>query len=139
MPVELSQLMQLAMGRPPALQVGDLPRPVAQHLKCHPAIVWLGAAELSKIVKKHGSEIKLEQLQCLPFAIRDGEYYSEIKRPNCVTVYYRDRDTKLQYIIGLKPASRGCEVWVQTFFRIDDTKAARRQARDTFLFVRKSR
>ena len=139
MPVELSQLMQLALGKPPALQVGDLPRPVAEHLGCHPAIVWLGTAELGKIVRKHGDQIKVENLQCLPYAISDGVYYKDQNRPNCVTVYYRDKYTNLQYVIGLKPANRGGEVWIQTFYRIDDRKAARRQVQARILYVRKNR
>jgi hypothetical protein len=104
MPVELSQLMQLAMGQLPALQMGDLPRPVAEYLKCHPAIVWLGPNELAKIVRKHGDDIRHEQLQCMPFAIKDGEYYTEECRPNCVTIIYRERNVGLQYTIGLKAA-----------------------------------
>jgi hypothetical protein len=139
MAVELSRLMQLAMGQLPALQMGDLPRPVAEYLKCHPAIVWLGPNELTKIARKHGDDIKLEQLQCMPFALRDGEYYTEDRRPNCVTIIYRERTAGLQYTIGLKAAGRGSEVWVQTFHRIDDRKAARRRAARSFLFVRSGR
>lgn len=101
MPVEFSQLMQLSRGKPPALHVGDLPRPVAEQLKCHPAIVWLGTQELSKIVTKHSS-IRVEQLQCLPAAIRDGHYYLEQQRPFCLTVFYTEAATGREYIIGLK-------------------------------------
>jgi hypothetical protein len=74
MPVELSHLMQLAMGQKPALQVGDLPRIVAEYLGCHPAIVFLGHRELMKIGGKHG-EIKHAELQQLPFMIAKGAYY----------------------------------------------------------------
>jgi hypothetical protein len=96
--------MQLALGQKPALQVGDLPRPVAAHFRCHPAIVWLGTDELRKIVTKH-PQIRVEQLQYLHYAIRDGVYYVEKYRPNCVTIYYIvDERT---YVIGLKPTSRG--------------------------------
>jgi len=138
MPVELSQLMQLVAGKLPALQVGDLPRPVAEHLGCHPAIVWLGHNEVQKIVMKHGDCINVPQLQCLPFAIRDGAYYFEPNRLKSVTVFHRFANDDLQYVIGLKPADRGSEVWVQTFFRIDDTKANKRMAKSTLLFHRRS-
>jgi hypothetical protein len=136
MPVELSQLMQLARGKPPALQVGDLPRPVAEYLKCHPAIVWLGTPELRKIVNKH-SPIRVEQLQRLPLAMQDARYYLEPARPHCVTAFYFEPTSERQYILGLKPASHGSEVWVQTFFYIDNKKAARKQDRCTFLYARK--
>lgn len=137
MPVELSQLMQLVAGKTPALQVGDLPRPVAEFLGCHPAIVWLGHREVQKIVRKHGDSINVPHLQSLPFAIKDGSYYSDPSRTNCVTIYHRFSHDELQYVIGLKPADRGCEVWVQTFYRIDDTKADKRKAKATLLYCRK--
>jgi hypothetical protein len=137
MPIELSRLMQLAAGSLPELYVGDLPRPIAEHLECHPAIVWLGTDELRKIVRKHGHAIRVE-LQCLYMAIRDGSYYSEPERPRCVTIYYRESETELSYVIGLKPACAGTEVWVQTFFRIDDVKRRRRQSKSTFLYAKKA-
>ena len=130
--------MQLAQGTLPALQVGDLPRPVAEHFKCHPAIIWLGTKELAKIVSKH-SDIRLEQLQSLPYMIRDGTHYLEAIHPNSVPIFYRSAAEARWYIIGVKPASRGSEVWVQTFFYISDKKAARRLARASLLHAPKKR
>jgi hypothetical protein len=131
MPVELSHLMQLAMGRLPALQVGDLPRPVAEYMHCHPAIVWLGAQQLQKIVRDH-PEIRVEQLQCLPFAIHDARYYCDKERSNCLTAYYT-AELRGQYLIGIKPAIRGGEVWIQTFYRQDDKTALRRQSKSSLI------
>src|SRR5580700_5202100 len=79
MPVELSQLMQLVSRQRTSLQVGDLPRIVATYLQCHPAIVYLGHEEILKIVHKH-PEIRVEELQCLPFAISKGEYREDRQR-----------------------------------------------------------
>lgn len=75
-----------------------------------------------EIVTKHSS-IRIEQLQCLAAAIRDGRYYLEPARPHCVTAFYREPTAERQYIVGLKPTSGGSELWVQTFFDIDALKA----------------
>lgn len=122
MPVELSLLMQLAMGRKPSLPVGDLPRPVAEHLKCHPAIVFLGHTEFKKIVGKH-QEIKAEHLQYLPYMIKHGTYAHDLNRPNCVTIFHKsDYDGQL-YQAGIKATVRGSEVWVQTYHRTELARA----------------
>ena len=68
MPMELSHLIQLVCGQKSSLPVGDLPQDVAKYLGCHPGIVYLGHKEVLKIVRKH-REIRVEELQCLPFAI----------------------------------------------------------------------
>ncbi len=68
MPMELSHLIQLVCGQKSSLPVGDLPQDVAKYLGCHPGIVYLGHKEVLKIVRKH-PEIRVEELQCLPFAI----------------------------------------------------------------------
>ncbi len=112
--------MQLASGQKTSLQVGDLPRPVATYLRCHPAIVFLGHKEMLKISKKHTEITSLEFLQ-LPFLIKDGHYYEDEKRRNCVTIYHKLPDDPRLYIAGLKAVDHGCEVWVQTFYRIDDS------------------
>jgi hypothetical protein len=109
--------MQLVSGQKSSLQVGDLPRIVAEYLGCHPAIVYLGHNEVIKIVRKH-SAIRVEELQCLPFAIAKGEYREDQARGKCVTVFYNEPSKNKLYIIGLKSACRGGEVWVQSFYRL---------------------
>jgi hypothetical protein len=133
MPVELSHLMQLVAGQKPSLQVGDLPRPVAEYLRCHPAIVYLGHSEVLKIVRKH-REIRVEELQCLPYAIANGEYRDDPQRGQCVTVYYNESTRNKLYIVGLKSACRGGEVWVQTFHRTTPDKAKNKQQNSTLLY-----
>jgi len=98
MPVELSLLMQLVSGQKSSLQVGDLPRTVASYLRCRPAIVYLGHEEVLKIVHKH-SEIRVEELQCLPFAIAKGEYREDRQRGRCVTIFYKSPINNKLYII----------------------------------------
>jgi len=126
MPIELSELLHLARGYKPALQVGDLPRGIAVFLKCHPAIVFLGTKEVHKIVRKH-PEIKLDELQCLHIAIKEGEYYFDKSRSNCVTIFYTPRDKRDIYLIALKATQGGYEVWVQTFHRISPSKAEKKK------------
>ncbi len=126
-------LMQLVAGQLRSLQVGDLPRPVAEHLKCHPAVVYLGHKEVLKIAGKH-KEIIVPHLQYLPYAIKEGSYYEEAPRPLCVTILYTDKETSKSYLIGLKSAGRGGEVWVQTFHRIDETKVARKKSSCTLIY-----
>src|SRR5262245_8522458 len=116
MPVELSLLMQLVAGQKTSLPVGDLPHDVAKYLKCHPAIAYLGHKEVTKIVRKHG-DVRIEQLQSLPYAIKDGEYRDDPGRGNCVTIYWENPTDRALYLIGLKSASIGGEVWVQTFHK----------------------
>jgi hypothetical protein len=101
--------MQLVSGQKPSLQVGDLPRVVAEHLGCHPAIVYLGHEEVLKIVRKH-PKIRVEELQCLPFAIAKGEYREDPERGKCVTVFYNEPTKNKLYLIGLKSACAGGEV-----------------------------
>jgi hypothetical protein len=129
MPVELSQLMQLVSRQRTSLQVGDLPRIVATYLQCHPAIVYLGHEEILKIVHKH-PEIRVEELQCLPFAISKGEYREDRQRGRCVTIFYKSSINNKLYIIGLKSTYDGGEVWIQSFYRTTQSKAQnKRQGR----------
>jgi hypothetical protein len=86
MPMEL---IQLVSGQKSSLPVGDLPRDVAKYLGCHLGIVYLGHKEVLKIVRKH-PEIRVEELQCLPFAIALGEYREDAHRECCVTIFYNE-------------------------------------------------
>jgi hypothetical protein len=122
MPVELSHLMQLVSGQKSSLPVGDLPRAVAKHLGCHPAIVYLGHKEVLKIVRKH-PEISVEELQCLPFAIAQGEYHEDTCRAQCVTIFYNEPTKSKLYIIGVKSACSGGEAWIQSFYRTTPDKS----------------
>ena len=61
-------MIQLVSGQKSSLPVGDLPQDVAKYLGCHLGLVYLGHKEVLKIVRKH-PEIRVEELQCLPFAI----------------------------------------------------------------------
>ena len=109
MPVELSHLMMLAIGTKPELKVGDLPRPVAEYLGCHPAVVFLGYKEFQKIAKKH-DKIRREEFQTLPIMIKKGRYIKDAGRRNCVTVFYSDPDSGNIYTAGIKSACQGAEV-----------------------------
>ena len=125
MPIELSELMQLALERRPSLKVGDLPRPIAEIMGCHPAIVFLGAAEFKHIAQSH-PEMRREEFQLIFQIIKTGSYYQHPDYPTSVTVFGDlEHDGKL-YMLGLKSAQGGCEVWVQTMFRIGHRKALRR-------------
>jgi hypothetical protein len=132
MPVELSYLMQLVSGQKPSLQVGELPRVVAEHLGCHPAIVYLGHEEVLKIVRKH-PKIRVEELQCLPFAIAKGEYREDHERGKCVTVFYNEPTKNKLYLIGLKSACAGGEVWVQSFYRTSPENCRSKRGKNKLL------
>ncbi len=124
MPIELSELMEFAAGRKPAIQVGDLPRPVAEFLRCHPAIVWLGIETFYKIAKKH-PEIAVAEFQQLFLLVASGAYYLDPDRPRSVTVYRQLADSPEFYMTALKSAAGGCEVWVQTFHRTNEKQISR--------------
>lgn len=125
MPVELSELMQLALGQRPYLLVGELPRPVATYLGCNPGLVYLGRNELMKITFKH-KEIAREELQCLPHMIKSGRYLTVSDRANCVTIIAAGLATDLLYQCGIKATANGGEVWIQTFHRTTPKKAERK-------------
>lgn len=125
MPVELSELMQLAMGQKTSLVMGDLPRPVAAIMNCHPAVVYLGNNELHHIASSH-KEIQREELQMIPWLIKGGSYYFHHQFPKCLTVFGELMHDGKLYTIGLKSANGGGEVWVQTMFRMGLKKAIRR-------------
>jgi len=125
--------MQLVAGQRKSLQVGDVPFLIAQRLNCHPAIVYLGHKEVLKIVGKHGEGIRVEQLQTIWLAIRDGEYRSDPNRTNkAISVYYREPVSSELYVVGLKRVS-GCELWVSTFYRSGDKKQANQRSRGELL------
>jgi hypothetical protein len=126
--------MQLANGQRTSLPVGDLPRPVAEHLGCHPAIVYLGSKEFAKIVRKH-SELKVAEFQQLPFAISKGKYLQDEARPRSATVIYRSNEDRRLYLVGIKSAGRGSEVWVSTYYRIDEISATRRERKGAVLWL----
>lgn len=127
MPVELSELMQLALGQRPNLTMGDLPRPVARIMNCHPAIVFLGHKEFQHIASSH-KEIQRAEFQLIPWLIRDGSYYFHAQYPKSITVFGQLMHDNKLYTLGLKAAGGGCEVWVQTMFRMGLKKAMRRAA-----------
>ncbi len=133
MPVELSELTDLAAGKRPHLFVGDLPRSVAEQLNCHPARVYLGHKVFHHIVQKHDN-IEISHFQRLPMMIRAGEYFSDPVRHNATTVVYTCSETGKLYLTGLKSAANGCEVWVQTLFRttLKKSRGKRNPARHLF-------
>jgi hypothetical protein len=133
MPVELSHLMQLVAGRKQSLPVGDLPRGIANYMNCHPGIVYLGHREVIKIVGKHGEKIRVEQLQCLPFAIKDGEYRADPARGGSVSIYYRNPFDNELYVIGIKAAAKGGEVWICTLYQGSERNAENQRKRGTML------
>jgi len=105
--------------------MGDLPRRVAEITGCHPAIVYMGKKEFWHITRSH-PEMRREEFQLAPWLIRDGSYYVDGRRANQMTIYGQlEHDSKL-YTLGLKSVDHGCEVWVQTMYRIDPKKAERR-------------
>ena len=97
---------------------------VAEYLKSHPAIIFLGFKEFHKIVGKH-TEIKADHLQYLPYLIRRGTYAKDSARPNCVTIFHRSGYDGKLYQAGIKATGNGSEVWVQTYHRTDLTKTNR--------------
>ncbi len=117
--------MQLANGQRGSLTIANLPEEVAKYLGCHPAIVFLGHDELLKISTKH-PEIAREELQSLPFMIKEGFYIKDNKRKNCVSVFYRMPYTQTLYTAGIKSAENGSEVWVATFYKTNAKYARRR-------------
>lgn len=125
MPVELSELMQLGLGHRQRLFVGDLPRPVAQLMGCHPGAIYLGHREFFHIAERH-PEMRREEFQMIPLLIKSGSYYTHPNFPNCVSIFGELEHDNRRYMIGLKSAERGGEVWVQTMFRIGAKKAFRR-------------
>jgi hypothetical protein len=133
MPVELSHLMQLVRGQKQSLPVGDLPRVIADRLHCNPGIVYLGHREVIKIVGNHGEKIRVEQLQCLPFAIKDGEYRADPARGGSISIYYRNPFDNELYVIGIKPASKRGEVWVCTLYQSSDRNTKNQRSRGTLL------
>lgn len=102
------------------MPVGNLPHAVAQHLKCHPAVVYLRRTEALKIFAKH-TEIKEYDLQFLPVLIEHGAYIWSAKRPKTITAFYPERMTDKFFLAALKAADSGSEVWVSTFHRSNPT------------------
>ncbi|MFD0985656.1 hypothetical protein [Methyloligella solikamskensis] len=136
MPIEISHLMQTAMGQKDAIKVGDLPRQVAKHMGCHPAVVYLGGAELHKITLKH-KDISAERLQMLFMAIRDGEYRTDDQnRARHLTVIWEFPETRETYVIGLKSASNGGEVWICTYYKISGRKLDKKLRKTTRIYQR---
>lgn len=134
MPIELSHLMQLALGTKKSLQVGDLPEAVAQHMGCHPAIVFLGHRELIKITKKH-QEIEVTEFQYLSIAIREGCYRTDDQdRLHHVTVLYERPDNGVTYLIGLKAAEKGREVWIATYYPISGRRLTKKERKTTIIY-----
>lgn len=125
--------MQLATGLRSELAVGDLPRPVASYLRCDPAIVFLGTAVMKKVVTKH-QVADWEPFQLLPLVVRDGIYYRDAARSNCVTVVYSHPETGKLYLTGIKSASSGAEAWVQTIYRTDERKVRSKSSPALFLY-----
>jgi hypothetical protein len=125
--------MQLVAGQKKTLPVGDLPRDVAEYLGCHPAIVYLGHREVLKIVNKHGENVRVEQLQCLHLAIRDGEYRADPGRKRSVSIYYQNPYDGHLYLIGIKPADKGSEVWICTLFQTTAKKIRNQRERSVLL------
>ena len=64
----------------------------------------------------------------IPWLIRDGSYYFHERYPRSITIFGQLMHDNKLYTLGLKAASGGYEVWVQTMFRMGLKKAMRRAA-----------
>lgn len=128
MAIELSELMQVILGQRPVLTVGNLPRPVADHLKAHPGIVFLRHIELKHILSDHTYILPYDVMH-LTFAIESGAYYEDPKRKNAVTCLYHNQDSGRFYTVGIKTASNGSETWIATYHRAKDRFVRSREAK----------
>lgn len=129
MPIELSHLHQLITGKRHPLTVGDLPRRVAEHMGCHPAVVYLGRKELFHILETHQNDISLDHVQQFHLAIRDGRYVANPKTNRRVDLFYRATPDDRPYLIGIKSAERGGEVWIASAYRTNEQQERSRANR----------
>jgi hypothetical protein len=108
--------MQLLAGQRQIMPVGQLPHDVAQHLNCHPAVVYLRREEALNISVKH-REIQEYEIQFLPVLIEHGMYVWNKKRPKTVTAFYPEPLENKLFLAAMKVADSGSEVWVSTLYR----------------------
>ena len=111
-----------------------LPRPVAEHIGCHPGTVYLGKEEYQHIIKEHGVVVTPEIMQHMPLALTQGKFFLDRDRPSCVSVFYVDRYTQRLYLMPLKACQKGGEVWVRTFYNISARKSQSKQKRYKLIY-----
>jgi hypothetical protein len=92
-----------------------------------------------KIVTEHPDGVRVEQLQCLTFAVRDAEYRRDAQRRNALSLYYRNPVDGEFYVIGLKHASGRREVWVSTMYRTSEKNQRCQRERAELLYQQQNR
>lgn len=132
MSVELSQLLQLLAGQRSVLTIGCVPRAAAAVLELNPGVVYLGSKEARHIFESH-NDIAGEDLMLMTFAVEQGTYYKDPKRPDCVSVIYESCTSGKQLLLALKKVGFG-EMWVSTYHRTNPKKVRQRQGKWSVIF-----
>jgi len=96
------------------------PEYVARHLGWPCPWVYLGQSGLDHIAKEH-PDIDDFDLCWIPLAVESGMIVQLDKPPRKILIAYR-ADADRFYLGALKEAQRGTEIWVASFYRIEDKK-----------------
>ena len=124
MPLELSQLHQLASGQRRTIPIPDMPRKTAEAFGCHPGIVYLGHRALKKLIEKHS--LSVSAIQNIPFGLKEGRWFWDDRRNDCAVVIYESGADGQLYYASIKKVGPGNELWLQTCHRTTTSKAERR-------------
>ena len=124
MPLELSQIHQLASGQRHSVVLAEMPSKIAMAFGCHPGIIYMGARELTKLLAKHS--LSFAAVQNIPFGIKEGQWFLDDRRQDCAVLIYYSREDRELYYASIKKVGPGNELWLQTCHRTTRAKADRR-------------
>ena len=120
----LEHVQHVRNGHPK--EVGVLPDEVARALGWPCPWVYLGKSGLAHIAAEH-PDIDDFDLGWIPLAIQSGAFIRVAKSPRTVLVTLRT-ETDRYYLGALKEAQNGTEIWVSSFYRIDQKRFAKLQS-----------
>jgi hypothetical protein len=116
MSLTLGDLLDLKNRFRDPIRVGELPFDVSKKLRLRNHGVYLSLASYNHIQNAH-PDITDYVLLLLPLALRRGLIVQERVKMNVIVVSYIHDETSLRYVVALKIASSGNEVWVSSIYR----------------------
>jgi len=93
-----SDILELAAGRRPELEVGTIPYEVRKYLGCSRDTVFLSSDSMKHIVKKHGDHIGLESIKLIPKILFSGFWLTD-DRSNHAIACFKFSEIRLKAVV----------------------------------------
>jgi hypothetical protein len=117
MGIVITDLDKLARGHLDHLVVGELPYDVVRRLGWPGQIVYLSRVSYDHIRQTH-PDVTRTDLTMASLALSNGLLIHDANRPTHISICYQHPEkVEVRYIMAVKRASKGPDIWMTTFHR----------------------